>query len=273
MPLGLYNAGASEVSPSVKSMGHTGMEITESHSFLSAFISDVSSGLLVPAAMQRPYQWEKSDVEALCVSIMSRFPIGGFLLWQPGLKADLKRLAKDRLGPVGGQFTVGGCARSPACLLLDGQHRLATLAWMLLQEAAPEADYSPAERRVFLGDEVLVLDHASASMKFVTPETRDNTLCLPAWTALGHIPANRSITPMKFMRRYMDENQHYGEDALDDMAELLDRTTRAFAGARVSATVIRDAAPEEAKKAFLLISKTGVPMSAEDFDRAVGWQA
>lgn len=249
------------------------MEITESHSFLSALISDVSTGLLLPAAMQRPYQWEKSDVEALCVSIMSRFPIGGFLLWQPGLKADLTKLAKERLGPVGGQFTLMGSVRSPACLLLDGQHRLATLAWMLLQDAAPEADYSPAERRVFLGDEVLVLDHASASMKFVTPEVRDNTLCLPAWTVLGHIPANRSITPMQFMRRYMNENQHYGEDALDDLAELLDRTTRAFAGARVSATVIRDATPEEAKKAFLLICKTGVPMSAEDFDRAVGWQA
>lgn len=248
------------------------MEITESHSFLSSFICDVSSGLLVPAAMQRPYQWEKSDVEALCVSIMSRFPIGGFLLWQPGLKADLARLAKDRLGPVGGKL-MESSARSPACLLLDGQHRLATLAWMLLQEAAPEADYSPAERRVFLGDEVLVLDHASASMKFVSHEVRDNTLCLPAWTALGHLPANRSITPMQFMRRYMSENQHYGEDALDDMAELLDRTTRAFASARVSATVIRNATAEEAKKAFLLISKTGVPMSAEDFDRAVGWQA
>ena len=247
------------------------MEITESHSFLSAFISDISSGLLVPAAMQRPYQWAKSDVAALCVSIMTRYPIGGFLLWQPGVKANLIRLAKDRLGPVGGKL-MESSARSPACLLLDGQHRLATLAWMLLQEEAPEADYSPAERRVFLGDEVLVLDHASASIKFVTPETRDNTLCLPAWTALGHIPANRTISPMRYMRRYMDENQHYGEDALDGMAELLDRTTRAFAGARVSATVIRDATPEEAKRAFLLISKTGVPMSAEDFDRAVGWQ-
>lgn len=43
--------------------------------------------------------------------------------------------------------------------------------------------------------------------------------------------------------------------------------------ARTVETLIQNATAEEARHAFLRICRVGVPMSQEDFDRAVGWTA
>ena len=244
------------------------MKISQHALFLPSLLTDVVSGRMMPAAMQRPYQWEKADVEALCDSIISGFPIGGMLLWMPGDKADLSKVAKGRLGPICDFGETAAWARM--YLLLDGQHRLATLAWLMLQGQAPEADYSPSERAMFLGDERLVLDLESKSMKFVSGEVAESTLTLPAWVVMSSASEEISKQAAKVLRGLGDK---FDDDSVDEMCELYDKARQAFSNARVTATTIQDATPEQAKHAFLRICRTGVPMSEADFERAMAWDA
>lgn len=139
------------------------MKIRQSSSFLNLILKDVASGRLLPAAMQRPYVWRKADVEALCDSILSGFPIGAFLMWAPGSKADIAQLARARLGPIEAR----GVADGSVSLLLDGQNRLSTLAWMMASEPPALADLSPAEVDTWTGPERLVLDFGTRALKFV----------------------------------------------------------------------------------------------------------
>lgn len=76
------------------------MQITQSSGFLFDLLREVRSGTLLPAAFQRPYVWSKQDVEALCDSVLTGFPIGGFLVWEPGTLGDVSQLGRSRLGPV-----------------------------------------------------------------------------------------------------------------------------------------------------------------------------
>lgn len=246
------------------------MKIEQSHNFLQSFLTDVLHGDLLPAAMQRPYQWSKADVEAFCDSVLSRFPIGGFLIWAPGEVADITKLSKARLGPV---VATEAPQHKATGLLLDGQHRLATLAWLMLRDSPLAGDYSVMEGEIFLGDEVMVLDYASRSMKFVSREQAATTLCLPAWTVFRHASNDFYSAAMKHVRKFYVDHEHADEESVQGLMEFWDDSCQAFMDARVSSTVIRDATPEQAKHAFLRICRTGVPMSAEDFDLAVRWAA
>lgn len=242
------------------------MRTVLSTTFLPSLLADVKSGRMMPAAMQRPYQWDRSDVEALCDSIMSGFPVGGMLMWQPEDKADLSKIAKTRLGPI--SLSHNGGSWATVALLLDGQHRLATLAWLMLEGPAPELDYSPSEH-MFLGNQCLVLDLASQSMKFVTHKVAKKSMCLPAWAVMSSVSPEIYKRAMKLLR----EMDAQGREGIEEMADLFGRASEAFANARVTLTVIVDATPEEAKHAFVRICRTGVPMSETDFDRAMAWAA
>jgi hypothetical protein len=242
------------------------MRIVQSATFLPSLLADVKSGRMMPAAMQRPYQWDRSDVEALCDSILSGFPVGGMLMWQPEDKADLSKIAKTRLGPI--SLSLDGEKWKTVALLLDGQHRLATLAWLMLEGAAPALDYSPSEH-MFLGNQCLVLDLASQSMKFVSHKVAKKSMCLPAWTVMSGVSTDIYQRAMKLLR----EMDVQGKEGVEEMADLFGRASEAFGSARVTLTVIVDATPEEAKHAFLRICRTGVPMSEADFDRATAWAA
>lgn len=248
------------------------MRIQQRTSFLQDLLADVSTGKILPAAMQRPYVWLKDDVEALCDSIMSRFPIGSFLLWAPGNKADLSRISKSRLGPT--QKACPNVEGHPYQLLLDGQNRLATLAWMLQDTfdlALPGA--SAAERTTWLGKERLVLDFATRSVKFVPVAEADTGLRLPAWTMLGSTSNGLYSNAMKLLRlksrgAWLDE---FGEQPVEEFLRFWDHACHQFREARIVQTVIEEATAEQARHAFLRICRVGVPMSQEDFDHAMAW--
>lgn len=108
------------------------MRITQSSVFVRTLLTNAATGQILPAAMQRPYVWQLNDVEALCDSILSGFPIGSFLLWEPDGAADLSFVAKGRLGPIGAN--VSGTGSDQYQLMLDGQNRLATLAWLSVED-------------------------------------------------------------------------------------------------------------------------------------------
>lgn len=250
------------------------MEIRQRSSFLMTLVREVASGRMLPAAMQRPYVWGKADVEALCDSIMSRFPIGAFLMWNPGPKADLTQLAKGRLGPL--MPASGDVGYSPYSLLLDGQNRAATLAWMMLRpdDALPALDeLSAAERATWMAGESLVLDWESRSVKFVPQDEVEVGLRMPAWTLLANASEDSRGTANKHWRRLDKEiwPQYADREEADDFLAFWEKACDHFREARTTETIIEGASPAEARHAFVRICRVGVPISQEDFDRAIGW--
>jgi len=250
------------------------MEVKQSQSFLMSLVADVAAGRMLPAAMQRPYVWSKHDVEALCDSIVSGFPIGAFLMWAPGNHADLAKLSKGRLGPIAPAPESAVNAFHPYCLLLDGQNRLATFAWMMRRDDAPVPfPVSEAERETWLGDACLVLDFETRSVRFVPKAEATVGLRLPAWTLMSAASTEMHHEANFYVRQLWQHEwpKRFSNDQVDDFFELWDQVRARFAGARTAETVIADATPAEARHAFLRICRVGVPMSQEDFDRAIGW--
>lgn len=248
------------------------MKVTQQSSFLLSLVSEVQKGNILPAAMQRPYVWGPSDVEALCDSILHGFPIGSFLLWAPGAKADLSGLAKGRLGPISPETMTGTVATG---LLLDGQNRLATMAWMLQNDEQPEGlTPSLEERETWLSGKSLVLDFDSQSVKFVPREEANIGLRLPAWTLLSSVASSRFGSAMQLIRKKQREEwSAFSDSEADDFIRLWDRCCDKFRDARTTVTVIEEATADEARHAFMRICRVGVPMAQADFDFAVGWQA
>lgn len=228
----------------------------------------LAEGSLMPAAFQRPYVWTRLDVLALCDSIISGFPIGAFLIWNPNAKADLTRIARGRLGPIvmGDQSKT----RRATGLLLDGQNRLATIAWMNCPNPSAMAGLttlSSEERKTWCSGEVLVLDHATRSICFV-PEVEANVgLRFPI-----HFLTSSSVLPSQVaLKRWDNEWKEFDDDVKNDFLAFYDQCQQRFMSARLAVTEIEDATADEARHAFIRICRVGVPMSQEDFDSAVSW--
>lgn len=246
------------------------MRVQQHSAFLTSLLTDVVAGRVVPAGMQRPYVWSKEDVEGLFDSILKGYPIGSFVYWQPDGKADLSQLAKVRLGPI--LSNPSGASWAPTQLLMDGQNRLASIAWSFLEGNPPSTVYSDAEHKTWLDGSSLVVDHATRSICFVPKEEAEVGLRLPAWTISATASPDLHKKAMRLIRqRQSDTWAECDDEAVDSFFSFWDECNRAFQSARVTLTVIQDATPDEARTAFLRVCKVGVPMSAEDFDKAVNW--
>jgi len=212
----------------------------------------------------------EKDVEAFCDSILSGFPIGGILLWTPGPKADLEAISKGRIGPISRAEKVNQSYQYS--LLLDGQNRLSTLAWMMLKNHNEMANLdmcSEQERLVWLNPErKLMLDGNTKSIRFVSHQEAAQGLKLPAWTVL--LPAKDSNPELR--RRWSAwEDAGFSDSDINNFFKWYDETCNAFRSARLTSTQLIDATTEEARHAFSRICRVGVPMSQEDFDQAIGW--
>lgn len=238
------------------------MRIHQNSAFLSQLVKEVQRGLLAPAAFQRPYVWSQDDVLALCQSVLAGFPLGGFLCWAPGRHADISKVGRGRLGPI-----VPPEGATIEKLLLDGQNRLATIAWLLRDDTMPyPLDMSPMEADTWCGGKVLVADLANKVLRFERTEACDDGFTLPSRCLF------RSTDAMSLVRsRWNTTWSHLDEAAKDAGLTWYDKAVDAFCEARVVETVLENASVQEAKNAFLHICKVGVPMSEVDFDNAVSW--
>lgn len=246
-------------------MGNTvrPMEIESHGTFLNYLVKDVRNGLLVPAAFQRPYVWTQDDVLSLITSIQRRFPIGSFLQWSPWGAADMSGLGRRRLGPIEGKSDTGTHVPS---LLLDGQNRLASLAWMMRNPGDPlPADLVGQEKETWGSGEQLILELAERTIKFV-PESEVNVGFRLPMSTLFHGSLNQEM-------RDREKTQWAGWslDDIDNSAVWVDEVRYAFQEARVVVTDIQYATLEQAKEAFMHICKVGVQMSEADFDAATKW--
>lgn len=236
------------------------MRITQHTTFLSSLLDSVRKGAMRPAAFQRPYVWGRAEVMALVESILARYPIGSFLTWTPGDAADLSGLGRTRLGPL-------DCAATGHSLLLDGQNRLATLAWLAQDWSSPApACLSEQEARTWDSGERFVADLAARKLEFRPIGQADQGVTLPGYCLFDWSLFNREMR-----LRWGSQWKGTPDTVLDEGLRWFDECVNAFAEARIVVTEMERASAAQAKHAFLHICRVGVPMSEADFDAALGW--
>lgn len=237
------------------------MRITQSSSYLNNLLRQVRAGELFPASFQRPYVWTKEDVLSLLTSLSKGYPIGSVLSWTPPRDTDWKAAGNGRLGPI---------VQSPdsrrISLLLDGQNRLATLAWVA--DPAPAADLvlGDIEASTWRDGSALILDLKSGEFRFVPENQAAVGLTMPAHAML-HSP-----TAMRVMReRYDNEWAKFTIAEREAGLKVYDDLSQRFLNAQVAHTDLAGATAAEALAAFRHICRAGVPMSDEDFAKALRW--
>jgi hypothetical protein len=238
------------------------VNITQHSVFLQDVLRQVTKGELIPASFQRPYVWGPVDVLALVESILRRYPIGGFLVWAPWGQADLSQAGRARLGPI-----AAAAQTLHTSLLLDGQNRLATIAWLArdLSEALPP-DITEQERVTWDNGTQLVCDLARQEIRYVPDSDAADGFVLPVAALLNNSLANR------LMRTHWGTTwSTLSADVRDPGLRWFDECTASFREARVVVTEMQGATAAEAKHAFLHICKVGVPMSEQDFEASLAW--
>jgi len=240
------------------------MRIEQRGGFLRDFVHAAHRGHLVPAAFQRPYVWTRGDVIALCESVLEGFPLGTFVFWVPRDRVTASSAVRHRLGPV-----VIDAAKQDVAVLLDGQNRLATLAWLMHDYDGPlPDDLTAGEIETWAAGQRLVANLRTKQLEFVDVKDADADFRLPAYTLLD----SRRAHPL-MRKRWDNDWAHLSEEERDAGFKWFDEASAAFSDAKVVATWIEHESVENARRAFLHICRVGVPMSAEDFDKAIEWTA
>lgn len=238
------------------------MRIQQHSVFLKELVRQAVRGELAPAAFQRPYVWTRADVLSLLESILRGYPTGSFLVWTPMGKADLAKVGRPRLGPI--TLETGD---APASLLLDGQNRLASMAWLVHDPAsALPQDLTEHERSVWASGPVLVANLLTESFEFVDAGQADEGMRLPMRALVDSRQANPLIR-----ERWDGIWKPLGEEAINKGLTWFDKAQNTFSDARTVVTDMQHATADEARDAFLHICKVGVPMSEADFEAAIGW--
>lgn len=238
------------------------MKVQQGSVFFNNLLRDVKAGNLAPASFQRPYVWQKSDVLAFIESILRGYPVGAFLFWSPYGKADLSKVSRTRLGPV-----LASGSENRAALLLDGQNRLATLAWLCFDYAEPlPSDLSDTEAATWASSERLVIDLEAQALRYVPVAEASAGLRLPTAALLD----SQLALPL-IRKKWSTDWADYSDDAKDDALRWFDECSYAFREAQVTYADIQGATVDEARDAFLHICRVGVPMSPADFEAAVAW--
>lgn len=237
------------------------MRINERHEFLGHYIKNAAIGAFGIAAFQRPFVWNKQDVEDFMLSIQKGFPVGSFLLWTPDSHAGVTPPSKGRIGPV-------EHGSETKTVILDGQNRLSALVWAARVAEAPSAPaypYSEQEVAVFLSGETLVIDGDEKRIHFVPSEYAWGKNRMPLGVALsyGVMGLEGSRTIFKRLEAMGVGDEHLGW--------MLDTVPHWFQAKRTVVTEIEHASAAEALEAFLVIAKAGQPISKDDYTRAVDW--
>lgn len=239
------------------------MRINQHSSFLQDVMNSVRRGDLMPAAFQRPYVWSRHDVEQLVESILGGIPIGSFLVWSPSSNIDRAKAGTSRLGPI-----KANSISAHASMLLDGQNRLASLAWMSCPDKATwPTDMTEHEKAVWCEDE-LVLDLRAKKVMFVPAAQATLDFRLPVAAAFGReLMVEFMLAAMSGKGRWA----HVSEADRDEGLKWYDHVLSTFMSARVVVTDLEQATPLEARDAFLRICRVGVPMTSVDFDKSMAW--
>jgi hypothetical protein len=105
-------------------------------------VKKLLDGALMIPSIQRDYVWARSQIPRLLDSLYKGYPVGSLLIWETNLDIPLKPAAVLQGTPLQGRPAV----------LLDGQQRLTSLAWVINPSATPD-DTKPPDVRFDLRTE------------------------------------------------------------------------------------------------------------------------
>lgn len=231
----------------------------------------MSSTPMAPADFQRAYAWGKKDVLDLCESIVSGYPLGAFFIWEISAEQAAGRI-KTHLGPL--ELDLDDLSPTDEVeVVLDGQNRLATIAWLARDANDPSSE--PINKNL-AGQEQLVwgskrsyvaYDLGRKCFDFFFASEIDQDYRVPSWILLGESRINQFLRE-KFKGPWVDLTESEKDQIVVDVDELRQR----FNSAMVIVTVLHRASASQARDAFLKVCRTGVPMAEDDFMAAVNWQ-
>ncbi len=228
-------------------------------------LRDIRQGRLLPVIFQRGYAWSKKDVEGYLNSLVKGYPTGSFFLWKVDHSAyPTGLISKNHLGPI--HLTE---AKSALSLILDGQNRLATLAWALSDSPKEfNMDLSAIERQTWQTDDSLVLDFATRSIKFLPSDEAEIGLRVPVWT-LGDNSKSRQF--MRTKLALWEASTAYRSEEIDSFFDFYDSANNSIMRQASACMTVHDASLEQAKDIFLNVCRVGVPITEEEFDAALNF--
>lgn len=247
------------------------LQITQTPRYLLSMVRRMSTTPMAPADFQRAYAWGKKDVLDLCDSIVSGYPLGSFFIWEISADQAAGR-TKPRLGPL--ELDLADLTPADEVeVVLDGQNRLATIAWLArdandLSSELVDKELVGQEQLVWGSKRSLVAyDLGRKCFDFFCASELDQDYRVPSWILLGETKINPFLRE-KFRGPWATLTESEKDQIVVDVDELRQR----FSSAMVIVTALHGASAIQARDAFLKICRTGVPMAEDDFMAAANWQ-
>lgn len=216
---------------------------------LDSLFEEIRHGRIRIPPFQRPFIWRPADMLSLLDSVLNGYPIGSLLLWDT--RND--RRSHNVFGPI--PQPPLPIAEMEMSLLLDGQHRLATLYGVLhVRGEIPSSD--DEERRWWA---------------FYDLRKREFTYA--RWQPEAHHMPLRSLLRTIDYRRWTDElAKHVSESDLETLLAEADRVARVFKGYQVPLLRIKGGTLEAALEIFSRLNSKGRSLSPDQLSAALSYR-
>ncbi|MDW5315080.1 DUF262 domain-containing protein [Rhizobium sp. PL01] len=221
---------------------------------LDVMLRDIDEGRIRIPKFQRPYVWTPQMMRELFQSVLSGYPIGSLLLWEPR-DADVPSLGK--IGPIQTPEKVGNAGVS---FVLDGHQRLATLYGVLRLPDISNMDANTRSDRLAWNIAFDLEKDETRQMRF--PDDVDNPAILPLRAVL------RTSEFIRFARR-IDESEHFTSDQKALFLDRADNVQRAIRDYRIPLTIMKDGTVDDAVAIFSRVNRTGRKISADEMASAL----
>jgi len=224
---------------------------------LDVLLKDVDEGRVRIPRFQRPYVWSPQMKRELFQSVLSGYPIGSLLFWEP---RDISVQTMDRIGPLAAPAQTTG---SSVSLVLDGHQRLATLYGVLRHGEGPENVKNASQEQLswWIGFDL----ETQETRQMRLPEDFTDPRVLPFRAVL------RTAEWVKFAR-LLDARTDISDERKSVYLDRADAVQRAIRDYRIALTIMRDGNVDDAVAIFSLINRSGKPMTSDQMAVALTYQ-
>lgn len=224
---------------------------------LDVLLKDVDEGRVRIPRFQRPYVWSPQMKRELFQSVLSGYPIGSLLFWEP---RDISVQTMDKIGPI---LAPPQSVGSGVSLVLDGHQRLATLYGVLRHVEGPNdiANASQEQLSWWIGYDL----EAQETRQMRLPEDFSDPRVLPFRAVL------RTAEWVKFAR-LLDSQSGISDEKKAIYLDRADAIQRAIRDYRIALTIMRDGNVDDAVAIFSLINRSGKAMTTDQMAVALTYQ-
>lgn len=215
---------------------------------LDSLFEEVRTGRLRIPPFQRPFVWRPTDMLSLLDSVLNGYPIGSLLVWD----TQNTRRSLDRFGPIEQPHLAS--RDSDVSLLLDGQHRLATLYGVLHVR----------------GD---IPDDDGERMWWAFYDLRRREFTYARWRPEPqHLPLRMLLRTTEFRRWTGEIAKQVNDQQLDELLTEADRVARVFKGYQVPINRIKGGELSGALEIFSRLNSKGRSLSPDQLAAALSYR-